>query len=333
MKRISSFIIAGLALAALSACGGGGDSGQQVGSTPAVAISSTNQTPVAQATISGGLSVSQTPTSSSTASTTPGTRAATAVLARTHALAAVQAATNGRRTAASVHAESTSSTSESCSVSGTVTTTFDDHDNSGTSSTGDVLTITYAQCKDSATSSINGTLAMTLTATPTSTQIVTTTAFQNIVEVYAGVTTTINGSVALTETDSDTGFTEAITVGSGGFAIAESSSTYADTITYASGTRIASEEVYASGEILSSVDGSYSSQSLGGNVTVATVEPVVQASGDSYPSSGQIRATGALGSTLLITVFDATEVELQLDANGDGTYESTTYVPWATLLP
>jgi hypothetical protein len=40
-----------------------------------------------------------------------------------------------------------------------------------------------------------------------------------------------------------------------------------------------------------------------------------------------------LHGTLLMTVLNATSVQEQLDADDDGTYESTTTVAWSTLIP
>jgi hypothetical protein len=45
-----------------------------------------------------------------------------------------------------------------------------------------------------------------------------------------------------------------------------------------------------------------------------------------------IKAQGLHG-TLLMTVMNATTVQLQLDADGDGTYENTTTTPWTSLVP
>jgi hypothetical protein len=82
-----------------------------------------------------------------------------------------------------------------------------------------------------------------------------------------------------------------------------------------------------------SLNGSFSATSIGGRVTVTTLVPLTALSGDDYASAGVVKIVGASGSTVLATVIDDTQVQLRLDANGDGTYESTTDVPWATLLP
>jgi hypothetical protein len=53
---------------------------------------------------------------------------------------------------------------------------------------------------------------------------------------------------------------------------------------------------------------------------------------DDYPSSGVMVITGAANSQLKLTALSNTQVRQELDANGDGTYESSTTVNWNTLL-
>ncbi|HEX7690092.1 MAG TPA: hypothetical protein VF453_20465, partial [Burkholderiaceae bacterium] len=59
MKFTPSFVLAAVSAALLAACGGSGGDGSGGSSQPAaVAISSGNQTDVARATVSGGMTVS-----------------------------------------------------------------------------------------------------------------------------------------------------------------------------------------------------------------------------------------------------------------------------------
>jgi hypothetical protein len=57
----------------------------------------------------------------------------------------------------------------------------------------------------------------------------------------------------------------------------------------------------------------------------------VQRDADLYPTSGQIVATGAVGS-LRTTALNTTNVQIELDANGDGIYEASKVVLWTALL-
>jgi len=49
------------------------------------------------------------------------------------------------------------------------------------------------------------------------------------------------------------------------------------------------------------------------------------------PTSGILVVTGANGSKVKLTAIDNTVVELAVDANGDGTYESTSNMTWDAI--
>jgi hypothetical protein len=67
-------------------------------------------------------------------------------------------------------------------------------------------------------------------------------------------------------------------------------------------------------------------------VTLSTLQPMVSVGEDEYPSSGQILATGAAQSKMRMTVQSAATVLIELDANGDGTYETTITKPWSEMM-
>jgi len=60
-----------------------------------------------------------------------------------------------------------------------------------------------------------------------------------------------------------------------------------------------------------------------GYVDVTTPTPFVVASGDSTPLSGQLVVTGSNGSQARLTVLSSTTFQVEIDADGDGTDEST----------
>jgi len=328
MKSTLSIFVAASTLAMLAACGGGG--GDSSPASADVAITSTNQTAVTRASLDGSTGVALAAQGSLGGSGTSSALGAATLVRR-----AIAAAANQRKIIASLGASprSASTSTEACQVSGTLTVTFDDRDGNGTLSNGDVLTAAFAQCHDSATSSIDGTVAITLTAAPTDTTLDASASFQNVTTVDGGVSSGISGNVALHEVDGSTASTVQLTAGSGGLAVSVASSAYSDSVSFESGMTFSASATTDGSQAALSLDGSFTATSIGGRVTVTTLTPLTTASGSDYPATGVIKVVGASGSTVLATVLDNTQVQLQLDANGDGTYESSTVVAWATLLP
>lgn len=114
--------------------------------------------------------------------------------------------------------------------------------------------------------------------------------------------------------------------------MATSSPGYLNTIVYERDmqlTIVASEGAVEQSQV--SLNGAFTASSIGGRIIVATVQPVTQLGTDAYPSSGQLTVTGAAGTWLRVTALSATQVQLELDANGDGTYEGSGVFTWSTL--
>lgn len=82
-----------------------------------------------------------------------------------------------------------------------------------------------------------------------------------------------------------------------------------------------------------SVSGVFASSALRArSVTLSTGIPFVELPNDAYPSSGQMSVTGVDGSKVRLTAQNATTVLLDLDANGDGTYETSVSRAWSSLF-
>ncbi len=331
MKSSLSILVSGTVLATLAACGGSdGDSSQQQQGSK-VAITSANQSQVVRASVNAGLSVSL--AQGSVGGVTPA-----GITDRAHALGgvlqrAMSAARASRKgiASASVHPAATISDTEPCGVSGTVTIVLDDRDNNQALSNGDAVSATFAQCKDSATTTINGAIAIALTSTPTDTQFSASANFQSVVVIDNDVTSTISGTVAVAENDMPTVTETTLSVGNGGLTASTASTGYDDAVSFAAGFVIRTDETSA-GDVSVSLSGTMTAQSVGGSITISTPQPMVEGSGDPYPRSGQVIITGASGSSVRATVLDDTQVRLELDANGDGSYESTSIVAWTALI-
>ena len=325
----SSFVAAGMA-ALLSACGGSGDDPSPPKGTQSVAITAGNQSDVARATVNGGFSLAllQNETSNGTTSSPGGAVVAQRVLQR-----ALRAAVSQRKSIASASAQplAGSTQTDPCAVSGSLVSTWNDVDNNSQLSAGDVLTANFQQCHDTSTLSINGVVTITLTGTPTAMQFTANATFQGVTVVYGGVTYTLDGGVALNEVDTDTVSSSSFQVGTAGLTATIASTGYADSIAFDAGMVVASS--YLAGTSSLTMTGSFVSQSLGGRVTLSTPQALYQMAGDAWPSQGQVLVTGAGGSTLLVTVLNKTQVQLQVDANGDGTVDATTTTTWSALVP
>ena len=80
-----------------------------------------------------------------------------------------------------------------------------------------------------------------------------------------------------------------------------------------------------------SCGGSVSSSRAGGSFTVSTPTPLTDYGVDDHPRSGVIRIEGRTGLERL-TVLDASAVRVELDAAGDGVYESAVVLAWDALI-
>jgi len=79
-----------------------------------------------------------------------------------------------------------------------------------------------------------------------------------------------------------------------------------------------------------------SSSALNGSVTVITSTPLLTLTTANHPHAGVVVATGSGNSKVRVTVLGsnptaANQVRIEVDANGDGTFEVNTLFPWSTL--
>jgi hypothetical protein len=142
----------------------------------------------------------------------------------------------------------------------------------------------------------------------------------------------INGSVGVDVAITSSSFQLAITVGGSALTVASSAPGYLDTIVYEQGMQLtiaATDGLVAQSTV--ALDGSLTATSIGGRILIATVQPFRQLDSDAYPSSGQMVVTGAAGTHLRVTALDAIQVQLELDANGDGAYEGSGVFAWGSL--
>jgi hypothetical protein len=81
------------------------------------------------------------------------------------------------------------------------------------------------------------------------------------------------------------------------------------------------------------IAGTVSSSALDSqSLTFSTLTPMVTRGSDVYPSSGVIALTGGKNTRIRITALNNAQYKQELDADGDGVYETNSTNPWSTLF-
>jgi len=65
-----------------------------------------------------------------------------------------------------------------------------------------------------------------------------------------------------------------------------------------------------------------------GCVVISTSTPFQFLAGSTYPASGTMIVTGASNGRAKLTIFDSTGYTVDVDANGDGIYETSNPHTW-----
>jgi hypothetical protein len=320
----------------LAACGGGGGGSGGSASGPAaaaaVAITSSNQGAVASDALSTGTNTSLANTGTSVVGVQVDTGAAGPLLLASTARKLVSMLPAG---VAQATGASTTQTTQ-CASGGTLTVS-----GSVASSTaiaaGDSVSLTANNCKDTlngAPAILNGSMSIAVTSGSYAsgstiypqhvTMKLTATSFSLAT---AGETDNLNGDMTLdltlnsatSESDSISGtaMTLSTTTASGtsGFSLKNYAESY--TLNGNTGTFTVNETVETNNSRLGQV-----------SYTIATITPVVVTSG--VYTAGAIKVTGSK-SALQVTVTGSNTFQLQLDSNGDGTWDATTTKTLAEL--
>lgn len=307
----------------VAACGGGGGEGDD-GFPPAgtVDVTATNQDTLARA----GMVALQAGVLGATVGVAGGSSPTARVAAA------------GRKRAAAVQPPEV----EPCFVSGSTTTVYDDRDNSGTSTPGDVATITYNDCVEVAGEVTNGTIVATYTqiqlavlpatigARITTNDLLTQTATRRVA--------TQGSFDFLLSIQSATADSLRVSVPSA-LALAITTPVYTDTVTLQAGYVLQSAYDATAvppggtvpGRTSTTASGLVASAAAAGSVWVNTLQPFVQYDVDPYPRSGQFEVVGKTGS-LQAVVLSSSQVEIDLDADGNGVFEATKTVAWTDLF-
>lgn len=232
----------------------------------------------------------------------------------------------------------TTSITEPCAASGSLTIAIDDRDNNGAPSAGDVLTATFNDCRDDPSSLITGNFEVAITnyAEPVLSGLFT---FGQLSVTDVDGTVAVNGQANITyATSVDSAGTSMarvdMTIPAAGLASTVSTATYRETFNYApdfTGVWNDVSPAAAAGHSTAVLNGKVAFASLG-KVVLATDPPIRVAWEEEGPQSGAVLVTG-YQSRLRLSVVNATTARLELDANNDGRFESTRDIAWEELLP
>ncbi len=231
---------------------------------------------------------------------------------------------------------------EDCTISGTTTTVFDDRDNSGTANAGDGATITYANCSEVAGEVTNGTIVATYTQIQLATfpALIGASVTTSDLRTQTGTASVSaqGGLTMLVRIDSLTADSLHVTVPSA-FAMAINTPLYSDTVTLRAGYTL--DSAYdatalppggtVAGRTSTTAHGPVESAAAAGYVQLNTLQPFVQYDVDPYPRSGQFEVVGKTGS-LQAVVLSTSQVQVDLDADGNGVFEATKVVAWADFF-
>lgn len=322
--------VAGLVALTLVACGGGGGG---AGSQPAqnVAVTAANQDDVTRAsfagmatgTLGGSLGIAGGGQSSPLSLAAPAVRRALVSTFKRTAAA-------GRKLPATVYPDS-----GACTVSGSYSGSVNDRDENRALSVGDTVSVTFSDCVEEAGVVMNGKMSFTYTQisqSPVTVGASVSAEGLSVRETATSYVASMNGGFNFTysEPTASTGVTRMVVPDA--LEIGAQTPAFSDTVTLLDGYTVDSTyDTTAPARTVSTATGPVASQRAGGFVRVSTAVPLVQYDTEDYPHSGQIIATGLTGK-LRATVQSNTTVQIELDAAGDGTYETSKTVTWISLL-
>ena len=333
--------LSAIALCSLAACGGGGGGGSNdAGNPPAqvpaasdqLTLTSSNYATGVQEVLSadaklqsGGGSVTSVLGVDATAATTP----------MQHVRAVLPQLDGWLRAAAGTAVGITRTATQSCGISGTLNATVNDNNNSGQLDTGDSAVLEFKNCNDGA-GTTSGTLTMavnSLTGSLTSTVFTAdfTGTFGNLTTVATAETLTMDGPTRIVLDSALTGTKSRLTSDSFKMSGTLAGTNYSRLFTKFDSmhTRTATSGGYSD---TISITGSLNSTNLNSQtVQVTTVAPLVSTSAGLV--SGELQVTGAANSKARLTADGANKALIELDANGDGTFEAKTTAAWPLVRP
>lgn len=340
-------------LSLLAACGGGGGSDDGGSGSRTLSISASNRDTVAQTTVSAVLGVGNGIGAVGLAAEGPDKQrqslnaaASAARIGTLPAAAQRQLRAQLRGAARSIEGMKRAQAvigpfSEACTYGGSASVTLDDANNNGELDAGDTLTMRYTACTELPDVVMSGEMRMQVASFVTlpRTRVAGVLALTALRVSTAEGSATMDGSFGFDYADVDAN-TERMTITAQSAVTTQlTAGAVTDTVTLAPGYQetdltelsvLAPNGRYASRTTVT-FSGSIGSNKLGGQMQVSSSTPVVMYDYDDFPSSGVVLVQGRVG-TLRMTVLSATQVRLELDADDNGVYETSSTVNWTWLV-
>ncbi|MFZ2649627.1 MAG: hypothetical protein WA210_05925 [Burkholderiaceae bacterium] len=327
-----NLISAGLVgcIAALSACGGGGGAPAPAVPTSPATVNAANAASVSSEAYKGGDTLAS-------GGDLSGSAVGAVVAPSGASFSLVRFTSDKLRWLASLEAAplqvvtgAVTTITRQCPGGGTSARTFDDKDNNNRLSTGDTVSVIFTNCVEG-TDRVNGSFSLdnvTVTGRPgidTAWNAGVTATFGNLAVTSGGTLLgSVNGgfNLALTTTDGNN-----ITHTINGTSLTATEGSNTRTLTGFTATL----ELRRSPPAYSyTSSGTLASSRLGGTLTYQTPTPFAGV-GTDFPSSGRLLVTGANNAGVRFTAVGST-VTLEVDANGDGAYETSFNRTWAELI-
>ncbi|MFA7504207.1 MAG: hypothetical protein WCZ28_05875 [Burkholderiaceae bacterium] len=235
------------------------------------------------------------------------------------------------RSSAKLAGKAVQTHADACSLAGSFTETWNDADNNDILSSGDTASITFTNCVDEPGIRLNGTislsnLSITGSAATPSRSVGATFLFESLQLSVDDASATVHGDMALQAALTNFApFTYDISINGKNLAVTEGSWQEALTA-YKANVFID----FTSGRYAYGVAGTVSGTGFPTAITMATPRTLTGNIG-AYPTTGVTIASAADGTAARLTVNSATNVTIDLDADADGTFESSETMTWAQL--
>jgi len=222
------------------------------------------------------------------------------------------------------------SASEACEYGGSLSVSVNDANDNDALDAGDSITVSFANCGISDLERANGNMSFMVNSFSNGyyLSLDVSMSLSNFSVVSGNISASGSGDMRLTMSESSKGTT---------YSISGSRLTSSTTVLGETTSVIISDYTMGMNDALTGTDqhslnatvamSSFSNQS----VAVSTISPWLQSNGALYPYAGQMLLTGRSGSKVRITALSSSSVRLELDASGDGVYETSKVVTWASL--